>query len=165
MKTLSPPEAGRLLASDENAVLIDVRSTLEYEYVGHPPNALHVPLKEPPEWRRTPVSPPGSGPPWANARQTMPRPTKRGRCCYCAAVANARRWARSYCLRPVSARFTTSWKALRASGMKTATGARKMAGAFMACPGNNPEKPAKLSREATRFYVFPVPGAHSETIF
>ena len=50
MKTLTPPEAGRLLASDENATLIDVRSTLEYEYVGHPPNALHVPLKEPPEW-------------------------------------------------------------------------------------------------------------------
>ncbi len=54
MKTLSPPEAGRLLASDENAVLIDVRSTLEYEYVGHPPNALHVPLKEPPEWETAP---------------------------------------------------------------------------------------------------------------
>lgn len=54
MKTLNPPEAGRLLAGDENAVLIDVRSTLEYEYVGHPPNALHVPLKEPPEWQTDP---------------------------------------------------------------------------------------------------------------
>lgn len=54
MKTLTPPEASRLLASDENAVLIDVRSTLEYEYVGHPPNALHVPLKEPPDWQTDP---------------------------------------------------------------------------------------------------------------
>ena len=54
MKTLNPPEASRLLASDENAVLIDVRSTPEYEYVGHPPDALHVPLKEPPEWETDP---------------------------------------------------------------------------------------------------------------
>ena len=31
-------------------MLIDVRSTMEYEYVGHPANSIHVPIQEPPDW-------------------------------------------------------------------------------------------------------------------
>ena len=44
-----PLEAYEIL-QQRNAVLIDVRSTMEYEYVGHPPDAIHIPIKEPPDW-------------------------------------------------------------------------------------------------------------------
>jgi rhodanese-related sulfurtransferase len=50
MKEVNPKEAYEILQNQKNAVLIDVRSTMEYEYVGHPLNAIHVPLKEPPAW-------------------------------------------------------------------------------------------------------------------
>lgn len=50
LKKVSPPEAYKILEQQNNAVLIDVRSTMEYSFVGHPINALHRPLKEPPDW-------------------------------------------------------------------------------------------------------------------
>ena len=50
IKELNPKAAYALLTQRSEAVLIDVRSTVEYEYVGHPLNAVHVPLKEPPLW-------------------------------------------------------------------------------------------------------------------
>lgn len=51
---ISPPEAWERLQQDAGAVLLDVRSTMEYQYVGHPVGAVHVPLKEPPGWRDDP---------------------------------------------------------------------------------------------------------------
>ena len=50
IKEVDPKQAYDILQNTGDAVLIDVRSTMEYQYVGHPPNALHVPLKEPPDW-------------------------------------------------------------------------------------------------------------------
>jgi rhodanese-related sulfurtransferase len=50
IKQIGPKEAFKTLQQQKNATLIDVRSTMEYEYVGHPLSALHVPLKEPPDW-------------------------------------------------------------------------------------------------------------------
>ena len=50
IKEINSTEAYSILQKLENAVLIDVRSTMEYEYVGHPVNAIHVPIKEPPDW-------------------------------------------------------------------------------------------------------------------
>ncbi len=50
VKEIRPKEAYEILEQQNDAVLIDVRSSMEYEYVGHPLNALHVALKEPPEW-------------------------------------------------------------------------------------------------------------------
>ena len=50
IKEVDPKQAYDILQNTGDAVLIDVRSTMEYQYVGHPPNALHVPLKEPPGW-------------------------------------------------------------------------------------------------------------------
>ena len=50
IKEINSTEAYSILQKLENAVLIDVRSTMEYEYVGHPVNAIHVPIKEPPGW-------------------------------------------------------------------------------------------------------------------
>ncbi|HCU90575.1 MAG TPA: sulfurtransferase [Gammaproteobacteria bacterium] len=50
MLLINPIEASALLAQDPNARLIDVRSKVEFEYVGHPLNAIHIPWKEFPEW-------------------------------------------------------------------------------------------------------------------
>lgn len=47
---LSPPEAWKLIQQDPQAVLLDVRSRMEFDYVGHPTGALHIPWAEPPEW-------------------------------------------------------------------------------------------------------------------
>lgn len=50
MKEILPKDANKILENQKDAVLIDVRSSMEYEYVGHPLNALHIPLKQPPAW-------------------------------------------------------------------------------------------------------------------
>ena len=52
MKEVTPPEASNLLKNNPDAVLLDVRSSMEYEYVGHPVGAVHVPIKEPPDWQQ-----------------------------------------------------------------------------------------------------------------
>ena len=39
-----------MLVNDRHAVLLDVRTRIEFEYVGHPPGAINVPWKEPPDW-------------------------------------------------------------------------------------------------------------------
>ncbi len=44
-----------MLQADGSAVLLDVRSTMEYLYVGHPVDAVHIPLKEPPGWEVEPA--------------------------------------------------------------------------------------------------------------
>jgi len=48
---VDPLQAHAQIAADPLAVLIDVRSRMEFDYVGHPIGALHVPWKEFPEWR------------------------------------------------------------------------------------------------------------------
>lgn len=50
IKEIRPKEAYEILEQQKDAVLMDVRSTMEYEFVGHPVNATHVVLKEPPDW-------------------------------------------------------------------------------------------------------------------
>lgn len=50
IKEIRPKEAYAILNNQENAVLIDVRSLMEYEYVGHPLNVVHISIKEPPGW-------------------------------------------------------------------------------------------------------------------
>ena len=51
---ITPTEAWDILQSEDNAVVLDVRSTMEFHYVGHPIGAVHVPLKEPPGWEVDP---------------------------------------------------------------------------------------------------------------
>lgn len=50
VKTLQPKEAWEKLQREPSAVLIDVRSSMEYLFVGHPVGALHIPWLESPEW-------------------------------------------------------------------------------------------------------------------
>ena len=54
IKEITPLEAWDILQSGENAVVLDVRSTMEFQYVGHPVGAVSVPLKEPPAWETDP---------------------------------------------------------------------------------------------------------------
>ena len=51
---VTPQEAFKILTEDSTAVLVDVRSKVEFDYVGHPVNAIHVPWKEFPNWKKNP---------------------------------------------------------------------------------------------------------------
>ena len=50
IKQISSQQAWKVLESNPQAVLLDVRTSVEYEYVGHPLNALHIPWTEEPDW-------------------------------------------------------------------------------------------------------------------
>ena len=54
MNDLSPQEAARFLDERSDALFIDVRSEMEYLFVGHPVGALHVPWNEGPDWAINP---------------------------------------------------------------------------------------------------------------
>jgi rhodanese-related sulfurtransferase len=47
---LYPKDAWDLLRRRPEAVLLDVRSRMEFDFVGHPPGAVHVPWQEFPGW-------------------------------------------------------------------------------------------------------------------
>ena len=51
VKGLSPKEAFELLEAHPNAVLIDVRSSMEFLFVGHPKGAVHVAWIDEPDWK------------------------------------------------------------------------------------------------------------------
>jgi rhodanese-related sulfurtransferase len=55
IKEITPLDAWQILQSSSDAVLLDVRSRMEFDYVGHAPDAVFVPLKEPPAWESDPV--------------------------------------------------------------------------------------------------------------
>lgn len=52
--SIDPIEASAILEQEQSARLIDVRSKVEFDYVGHPLGALHVPWKEFPDWNENP---------------------------------------------------------------------------------------------------------------
>ena len=51
---ISPEAAHELLRKDPKAVLIDIRSSMEYLFVGHPAGAVHVPWIDEPDWEVNP---------------------------------------------------------------------------------------------------------------
>jgi len=53
-KSLTPHQAWALLQEDPQAVLVDIRSTMEYLFVGHPKGAVHIPWIDEPEWTVNP---------------------------------------------------------------------------------------------------------------
>lgn len=54
IKRIDPLAAKALLDREANARLVDVRSTVEFEYVGHPVGAIHVAWKDYPDWQENP---------------------------------------------------------------------------------------------------------------
>ncbi len=51
---VTPPQAWKILNSEEPSVLLDVRSKVEFDYVGHPSGAINVPWQEAPDWEVDP---------------------------------------------------------------------------------------------------------------
>lgn len=51
---ISPLEAWEMLQKESRSTLIDVRSEMEYLFVGHPPSAVNIPWIEEPEWKINP---------------------------------------------------------------------------------------------------------------
>ncbi|MGA7800990.1 MAG: rhodanese-like domain-containing protein [Gammaproteobacteria bacterium] len=54
VRSLTPQQAWELVESNPRAVLIDVRSNMEYLFVGHPKGAVHVPWIDEPDWKVNP---------------------------------------------------------------------------------------------------------------
>lgn len=50
VKGISPKEAYELVHKDPSATLIDVRSGMEFLFVGHPVGAIHIPWIDEPDW-------------------------------------------------------------------------------------------------------------------
>lgn len=54
VRGLSPQEAWEYLQDNPRAILVDVRSNMEYLFVGHPVGAIHVPWIDEPDWQINP---------------------------------------------------------------------------------------------------------------
>jgi rhodanese-related sulfurtransferase len=50
LKSLTPGEAWKLMSEDARALLVDIRSSMEFLFVGHPRGAVHVPWIDEPDW-------------------------------------------------------------------------------------------------------------------
>jgi len=51
---VNPKQAWKMLQENPDAILLDVRSKVEFDYVGHPVGAVHVPIQETPDWQTDP---------------------------------------------------------------------------------------------------------------
>lgn len=47
---LTPVEAHEVLDKNSKAILVDIRSNMEYLFVGHPLGSIHVPWIDEPDW-------------------------------------------------------------------------------------------------------------------
>ncbi|HIG65191.1 MAG TPA: rhodanese-like domain-containing protein [Methyloprofundus sp.] len=54
IENLTPQQSWDLMQANSSAVMIDVRTKVEHDFVGHPVNAVHVPWKEAPDWQVNP---------------------------------------------------------------------------------------------------------------
>lgn len=51
---ISPKDAHDMITHDPRAILVDIRSSMEYLFVGHPVGAVHVPWIDEPDWEVNP---------------------------------------------------------------------------------------------------------------
>ena len=54
VESLTPNQAHDLLQSEPRAVLVDVRSHMEFLFVGHPTGAINIPWIDEPDWKINP---------------------------------------------------------------------------------------------------------------
>ncbi|MDH5784480.1 MAG: rhodanese-like domain-containing protein [Chromatiales bacterium] len=54
LRHLSPTQAYELLQQNPRAILVDVRSNMEFLFVGHPTGAIHIPWIDEPDWNINP---------------------------------------------------------------------------------------------------------------
>lgn len=50
LKTISASQAWQLCQQEPRTLLIDVRSSMEFLFVGHPKGAVHIPWIDEPDW-------------------------------------------------------------------------------------------------------------------
>ena len=48
--SISPNQAFKILQEQSNAILVDVRSSMEFLFVGHPKGAVHIAWIDEPDW-------------------------------------------------------------------------------------------------------------------
>ncbi len=51
---LTPQQALQMMEDDPRSVLVDIRSSMEFLFVGHPKGAVHVPWIDEPDWTINP---------------------------------------------------------------------------------------------------------------
>ncbi len=54
VQPLTPQQAATLMQENPRAILIDVRSNMEFLFVGHPKGAIHIPWIDEPDWEVNP---------------------------------------------------------------------------------------------------------------
>ncbi len=54
IRRIDPPAAWAMLRADPRVLLIDIRSTAEFTFVGHPRDGVHVPWVDEPDWEENP---------------------------------------------------------------------------------------------------------------
>ena len=52
--SLTPQQALQMIEDDPRAVLVDIRSSMEFLFVGHPKGAVHIPWIDEPDWTVNP---------------------------------------------------------------------------------------------------------------
>ena len=50
LRNITPKQAHQMMQDDPRTVLIDIRSSMEFLFVGHPVGAVHVPWIDEPDW-------------------------------------------------------------------------------------------------------------------
>ncbi len=51
---LTPQQAMQMMKDDPRTVLVDIRSSMEFLFVGHPKGAVHIPWIDEPDWTVNP---------------------------------------------------------------------------------------------------------------
>jgi len=51
---ISPKSASQMIHDDPRAILVDIRSSMEFLFVGHPVGAVHLPWIDEPDWEINP---------------------------------------------------------------------------------------------------------------
>ncbi|MEN8178859.1 MAG: rhodanese-like domain-containing protein [Pseudomonadota bacterium] len=51
---LTPQQAIQMMTDDPRTVLVDIRSSMEFLFVGHPKGAVHIPWIDEPDWTVNP---------------------------------------------------------------------------------------------------------------
>jgi len=54
LKALTPQQAAQMLADDPRTLLVDIRSSMEFLFVGHPVGAVHIAWIDEPDWEVNP---------------------------------------------------------------------------------------------------------------
>jgi len=54
LHNISPKSASQMIHDDPRAILVDIRSSMEFLFVGHPVGAVHLPWIDEPDWEINP---------------------------------------------------------------------------------------------------------------